>query len=243
MAVQLITYDWPNLNGEAKDAVRLSLVMEIGTLPPGSLQSNWNDWMGHAYGTATLSTDHLFANCLSRAADAVTAKAYDITAFLDGSPHGSPYLTEQVTVSGTGGESRGNQLCAVVGVQGANYLSTPTDGPIGAIPTPEAAQDMGAPATHMGVTKLRSRLSGRWYLGPIDSSVVGVDGNNNPELTGTWQTNLEQNFAGFLLAQPAVRIWSRRNAAVYAIGSGWVDNSIATRRKKAYAGAGRTPFT
>lgn len=243
MAVQLLTYDWPNLDGEAKDAIRLSFVLESGHLAPGDGQTIWNRAFGTAYGTATLSSDHLFANCLSRAADAVTAKAYDISTFLDGSPHGSPYLTEQVTVSGTGGESRGNQLCAVIGVQSANYLSTPTDGPIGPIPTPEAAQDMGAPATHDGVTKLRSRQSGRYYWGPLDSSVVGVDGNNNPELTGTWQTNLEQNFTGFLLAQGTVRIWSRRNAAVYAIASGWIDNSIATRRKKAYAGAGRTLFT
>ncbi len=242
MSVSLCTFTVPNNDGDPKDEVRFSFVIEGALLTAGGLQTLWTAVMDTAYPGASLHSSAALASCLVLTGGAITGRAYDITAFLDGSPHGSPYLVEAVTGTGPGGDSRGNQLCAVIGFQSAAYLSTPVDGPIAAIPSSESAIDQGAPATHMGTTKLQSRQSGRIYFGPLDGSVIGIDANANPELTGTWKTNFSENFHDAIVTPGVFRVWSRRNAAVYPITQGWVDNSIGTRRVKAFKGAGRTPL-
>lgn len=243
MADSLLTVTIPNLDGLAKDEVRFSFATNTHFADDTAATTFADDFFNHTYAGSGNPMNAALADCLSSVVDASEVRVYDITGHLDGSPHGSPYIIAPWTLQNNGGESRGNQLCAVLGYQTAAYLATPVDGPIGAIPTPESAQDMGAPATHSGTTKLQSRQSGRIYFGPLYSSVVGVDGNNNPELTDTWKTDFSANLHGFLAAHPEWMVWSRRNASLTAIAGGWVDNSIMTRRKKGYTGAGRTLWT
>lgn len=239
--VSLVTFELPNMNGVPKDAVRLQIVTQASDFwAPSDLASMANKLFDTTHTGATNPMGSYLASCLS---PDTTIKAYDITAHLDGSPHGSPYAFEVGTRAHTGGDSRGNAQCAVFTWHSADYDSTPNDGPSGAIPTPEAAQDMGAPATHTGVTKLKARHANRMYFGPVDGSAIGVDGNGNPQWTDTFMTDAQKNIGGFLLTDGfGVHVWSRRDAVARSIGSGWIDRGIKIRRVKGFNPNTRTLF-
>ena len=242
MAASLITATIQNNDLDPKDEVRFNWATNTGGLTAVQAQTFVDDFFKVDPGGAGTANEHALASCLTPGTvlNGVDIRVYDITGHLDGSPHGSPYVHTATTLDAVGGDSRGNQLVVVFGFHASSYGTTPVDGPtVATIPTTERAQDQGAPPQHTGVEKLQSRRSGRMYFGPVDGSIIGVDGNANPELTGTWKTNFPANLAAFLAEHPEWCSWSRRDLAVYPVSAGWVDFSIMTRRVKAFSGAGR----
>lgn len=244
--ISLCTMSIPNKNGVPKDGVKMQFVLEGSSpLTATQLELAWNSLLNHAGPTNTLAG--YLASCLSRVPDAAVA-AYDITAVLGGGAMGSPYVTGHQTVGASLGDSRGNQLVAGFGFHSGTYASTPAVGPTAAIPTPESAQDMGAPATHMGPTRPKSRQLARMAFGPLDASAIGVDGNLNPQFTDTfindavfilsnWITTI-----GAITGGQALAVWSRRDAATNTISGGWVDRGVKTRRSKTFLPNLRSTF-
>lgn len=245
MATSLITFTAQNNNGVAKDAIRFQLVWNQGSMSATSLEAHWTEFLNTVHTGQTHKLGEYLAGCISRTTPQVMA-AYDITSHLDGSPHGSPYVTVSDTVLPAAlGDSRGNAQCAVLSWNSSDYTVTPVTGPTGAIPTPESAQDMGAPSTHPGVTRLRQRRSNRMFFGPVEGGAIGVNGDGNAQWTDTFMTDVSANLAGFL-ADAGSNIWqgwSRRNADVWSVVEGWVDRGIKIRRHKGFDPNERTTWT
>lgn len=236
----LMTVKVPNLDGIAKDEVEWGFAFAEtpgGGTVDADMQSWATDFFTHDYGTGQLAG--YLSQCLDFAH--VQINHYDITAHLNGSPHGSPIFSGLVDWSASGGSqtASGNQLSAVLAYQATAYGSYPVEGPSGAIPTPESAQDMGAPATHTGLTKLRQRKAGRVYLGPLNGNAITHDANHNPKLTANAQNSFKaaavNGESGGAHAHGLTwSVWSRRNASLDAITEGWVDQCIHTRRRRAF---------
>lgn len=237
--VSLCTLTAENVNASTKDQTKLAVVVSSPAALTDVQLSNLWDVFGDNSGAPTNRLWTYLASCVSRAAPAKAA-AYDITAHLDGSVHGSPYVTTDRPLLAALGDSRGNQICAVFSWQDGDYATTPTTGPSAAIPTPEAAIDMGAPATHPGQTRPKSRHSNRMYFGPVDGSAIGVDGSGNPQWTDTFMEDAAGSLAFFRDHVPSVtggavwQVWSRRNAAISVVEHGWVDRGLKTRRRKTF---------
>jgi hypothetical protein len=243
----LVTITLENNDASSKDQTKFSLVVTgSAQISAATLTNIWEGFFDNA-GAPTHRLGTYLATCINLAAGGQCA-AYDITAHLDGSPHGSPYVTSSAAMNPSLGDSRGNQLCAVFAFNDSLYAGTPAAGPSGAIPTPEFAQDMGAPATHTGTTRPKSRHTNRMYFGPLDAGAIGVDGNADPQFTDTFMADAAGSLAHFLATvaslptSPVWSVWSRRNAAVTPVNQGWVDRGIKTRRHKAFVPNLRTNF-
>ena len=110
------------------------------------------------------------------------------------------------------------------------------------LPTPERAQDEGAPATYMGLARPAQRLRGRVYLGHLASSVATEDANNQvlvaqakvAVVTGHMFT-LQNNVAG-------LAVWSRANKNVVRVTGGFVDNAFDTQRRRGVKATSRNIY-
>src|ERR1044072_7663612 len=96
---------------------------------------------------------------------------YDITSHLDGSPHGSPVDVFGFTLAaGNSDFDIPSEVAVCLSYHGdltglAEVGATDT-----AIPTPEAAIDMGAPTTHTGKDRPKARKRGRIFIGPLTNA-------------------------------------------------------------------------
>lgn len=170
---------------------------------------------------------------------------YDISAHLDGAPHGAPVFSRPaVLASGArAGSELPGQLAACASYHsafGALLERGPADP---AIPTPELAVDFGAPATHAGQDRLKARRRGRLYFGPLGNTAMGGDGTVSSTLKEMLQRAMQGLTPGAIGTGTPARgvagaalgwnVWSRRNASVYPVTGGWVANELCTQRGRA----------
>lgn len=241
------TATFPNLDGAPKDGIAFGWAFDDDATS-STVQNNIQLWMADfidgSLGGATHPLSHYLANCYN---DNGEFKVYDLAGHLDGSPHGSPVATELYTKAASGGPPRGNQVSAVLTAISTAYATTPVSGGTGVIPTPEAAQDMGAPATHPGTLRMKQRQSSRTYWGALWNGAVSTDGNNNSVLEATLLSNAALILPELITGAGSDHsvhwsCWSRRNAALAHVSAGWIDHRVATRRKREFVPNVRTPW-
>lgn len=244
----LATVTIQNHNGVAKDAVKYSWAFDDDATSP-TIQANILSWTGDLLATTTGAMTQPLVNYLSDCLDMGSTELaiYDLTGHLDGSPHGSPVYTHANPISDSPFVGISNQVAAVFTAVSAAYATTPSVGPTGAIPTPEWAQDMGAPATHPGATRPKSRQSSRIYFGPLSGEASSNDTHHNAFVSA----GLSGDAAIMLgtLKPGGVNSlglhwsnWSRRDAALTHVAAGWVDHRLATRRSREFVPNARTAF-
>lgn len=249
----LVRVAFPSVSGLPRDVyVNDFAVRATGALTQAICDEIASDIMDHFYNLAdgslggeTLS--NFMSNVIDRGADKVKLNFYDVSGALGGGPVGSPAFISTGTLGGgfTGG-SHANMPSAVAAIVSfhSDLTGVSEVGPIdAAIPTPEAAQDMGAPATHSGHTKPKARRRGRIYVGPLlidcaatSAGDVFVDINFQ---------NILLNAASGLLAELNTGewcVWSKRDAAFRAVTGGFISNGFATVRKRQAKANGRTAF-
>ena len=102
----------------------------------------------------------------------------------------------------------------------ADYGSTIEHGPTStSIPSSDAAQDQGAPATHTGKTRPRASLRGRVFIGPLTAGVP----DSNGHVTASAATVVQDAFDDLVGALSALAnsttivVWSRATASVAAV--------------------------
>jgi hypothetical protein len=112
-----------------------------------------------------------------------------------------------------------------------------------AIPTDEAAIDEGAPATHPGSDRLKSRRRGRIYLGPLGSSSGGSTADG-VRPTDDFRTHIIA--AAFRLQQAvptgtggALAVFSHRDWVARQAQTGTVDNAFDTQRRRGVVSTSR----
>lgn len=159
----------------------------------------------------------------SRVADASVIRAYDVAAFLDGSPHGSAVDEFAFTLDAADGAADLPAECAVVLTTRANGWQA------AAVEAPDGV-DAGT-----AVDRPRQRLSGRNYLGPLSSSATAVI-TNAMRVASIFVVDALD--AGEALQAAMIAdgfewmVWSRVNAAMEPITHLQVDNAIDTMRKR-----------
>jgi len=94
-------------------------------------------------------------------------------------------------------------------------------------------------------TRPRARHRGRIYLGPFNNFWTSFSSTSNPQLSTTGATTIAGAAERLLtdsnhLATWAV--WSRKNAAMYPVVGGWVDNAFDTQRRRGEDANVRTVF-
>lgn len=219
-----------SLTGLAKDAVEMGFVFSNshnngGT---GNTEGAIHDFLNHANSNHALNA--YLGPSLSGQYDILE---YDITAHLDGSVAGSPIFTElgsSMSQSGTTGIPRG--VCAVLAYH-RDIASLGVLGPVVTEPSTEAAIDQGAPATHSGRSRPRSRAEGRIFVGPLNQTATAQDSTTGRQVVSTallqdlTDIATRLSTAGVGWAQ-----WSRRNASVGNVLGGWIDHSLHYQRRR-----------
>lgn len=163
---------------------------------------------------------------------------YDITGKLDGTPHGPPIKVLPALSSLRGAFALPAvglppQLCAVLSYHGTmTGLPAPVTGPI---PTPDRAVDMGAPASHTGVTRPAERHRGRLFFGPLGDPGL-VSSGDGATVSDQLRLALCKAAARMVIESAAAAVpwvvWSRASAAVYPVVGGWCENRFGTQRRR-----------
>jgi hypothetical protein len=163
--------------------------------------------------TANKVTDFL-SNEISRAAGGAEHMVYDITGFLDGTPHGSPTFRKVWTLGASNAPAAVNlpSEVAVVLSFNASYAGD---------------------AEFLGATRPRARDRGRVYIGPLNVNSDEAD----PETRARPFIGLRNTLAGraevlMNASGHAWSVWSRVNAAVEPVVGGWVDNAFDIQRRR-----------
>lgn len=155
---------------------------------------------------------------IARASKPVEVKYYDISAHLDGSPHGSPVVVDTFV------------LAALPG--GTN---TPMPEEVAMCLSFHSAYDQVAEfGSH---TRPRARDRGRVFVGPLTVLAMGLDaGTGQSRPAGIIPVTIAQ--AATRLCDPTSTalwsVWSRKNAALTSVVGGWVDNAWDTQRRRGY---------
>ena len=227
MSIWLIRTVLPDIDGVAADEVVNDMVFstEATAAAVSSLVADfWN--LPVAAGSSVSS---FIGASRSRVPLVPHIDAYDITGHLDGSPHGSPVnlLPMDLVAAGTAGQLP--QQVAITLALHAAFGSVLEHGPTEARPSDEGAIDEGAPATHPAVTRPKSTLRGRIYIGPVTGQAIGNDGL----LAAGFLQTLSQAATRLREADNGWSVWSRSTAAVHPIVGGWIDrNPTVVRRRR-----------
>lgn len=178
---------------------------------------------------------------VSRAPGATHVKVYDITTTLAGTPHGSPVSDITFTLaasSNADGLPEEVALClSYHGAFGTLLEKGPSDA---AIPTSEAARDAGAPAVHTGFDKPKSRVRGRIFVGPFNSSVLQGTSPFRPATTTGIAPIVGAGTRLLALTGANWSVWSRRNASAVTTTAAYVDNAWDTQRRRGLKQSART---
>lgn len=227
----------PHVDGYARDDIKMAMAFDIGSSSDYSaLAARWASFFNTVQATGTAVCEWINAS-RTRAAGGCYVDVFDLTGHLDGSPHGSAVDHSTFTLGAAASAiSLPNEVACAVSFRAVGHASALELGSIEAIPTPQAAQNMGAPATHSGRAHPRARRRGRFYVGPLTiSTVTDTDTDKRPRLKDIFRNTVGQ--AGGTLTQdaPTVHpsIWSRRDEVLRHISGGViVDDAFDTQRRR-----------
>jgi hypothetical protein len=173
-------------------------------------------------------------------------KYYDITLALGHAPHGSPITTLPLAQSFTPGVANlPHGLCVCVSYHSNPGTTAESGGADASIPTDARARREGAPATHAGIDRPRSRTRGRLYLGPFNQAALSTATSN--AVKAAIATALKTAIQAALVelvgrAGTQWGQWSRRNAALMPVTGGHLTDNFAYQRLRAEHPSGPVGF-
>lgn len=161
---------------------------------------------------------------------------YDVSAVLGGGHRGSPVATGSLAGTLiTPSVDTDLPLQAAIGLSYhadmsglAEFGATVSD-----IPTSEAAQDAGAPATHTGVSRPKASRRGRILFGPLNEAAMTSDALRIRKPDPAF-LNCAIGAMRDLAASPAGwSVWSRRHSQLHQVVAGWIaDETDVVRRRR-----------
>lgn len=164
---------------------------------------------------ATASVSGYYSKAIDRTSGATETRWYDITGHLSGTPHGPPTAITFWQFGATGTDAHTAQLAFV-----ADYHA-----------------DLTGVSEFSGSTRPRSRRRGRHFHGPIASTAYSPVTTSpfDVKLSSAAQTDIPKAYAAFLSAVASGDewcVWSRKDAALYPVIGGWVDDTFHTQRRR-----------
>jgi hypothetical protein len=232
----------PAVSGVPRDGVKMDFSFSSSTTGESlaakapEILTALDSWL--TGGAAGARIDELLSPSLSRVPLDVTYAVYDVGAHLDGSPGiGSPVATLQGGLHASASNASVVEEVAIVLSMRADLGATiERDPALTSIPTSEAAVDSGAPATHLGHARFKSRRRGRVYIGPLCSNAVGQDTPSNRTRVDVATRNLilarRSALVSPLTSFWVLSVWSRRDAAMRPVVQMRIDDAFDTQRKR-----------
>lgn len=223
MAEIAVDVTWKHLSGLPENDV----VNTWAFLTPsvGVVDAELNDvWLAlRAFYETTYnghSVSGLFGESITRAGGH-TAKFYDLTGHLDGSPHGSPVRVSGMTAIAS---EVGTELPTEVAICLSFHSGYGTDVEF-------------APGA-----RPRARDRGRIYLGPLTTSVLNYDSTIGRTFVSSAVRTSIANAAAALrdTAGNAWGVWSRKNARIEPVETAWVDDAFDIQRRRGERPVART---
>lgn len=250
--IYLVRTKFTNQSGVADDVPGNDFVFDGPTDPPAlGVAQLAEGFFNTAFAGMANPLSHYLSALISRAANMAHTTLYDISGHLDGSAFGPPVFMHDWTLGPAGpGQSLPRATAVCVDYHGALGALAEFGPAGGVIPTGDRAQDEGAPATHLGRERFRSRARGRLFIGPLHNAVgstIDVDGNNEPVIGASLLTDLGTLMHQFL-AQTITdgtpwQVWSRRDAVIRQVIGGWVPTGFSSLRKRQIEAPGKVQWS
>jgi hypothetical protein len=206
----------------------------VGVAIAGDIEHFFNDlWTG-----ATARIGSYLSRRISRTV-APTVDVWDLTGHLDGSPLGSPDVSQpfafNLPAADTGHPDLPPEVAAKVSIHG-DLTGLVEIGPDATLPTTHRAQEMGAPATYVSFTKPKARRRGGFYFGPLGTAedILTQDATSQEVYLATpFITDLAIAYKEGLMDGIHVPVvWSRREANVFPVVGVKVDNAVDIQRRR-----------
>jgi hypothetical protein len=232
----LVTVRFPDVSGIPADDTQLQFVFDNDPAASGTdMISAVNRFINVVAPGATNSVGAYIAASRSRAALALKFEAFQLAGHLDGTPHGSPVLTEVGTlVAPINSGLLPDQLAAVLSYH-SDLTGILERGPTHTVASDDKAVDEGAPATHPARSRPKASRRGRIWVGPLGTFTLGdTEGSG---IKAVVLTDLCKAAADLVTTTVAGNIpwsvWSRIGAgAVNHVIGGWCDQRFATQRRR-----------
>lgn len=189
-----------------------------GATTPADLASAVSSSFGHVYTGMTNALATYLGKQVSRSSNSASTEIYDITAHLDGTPHGSPVAAHSFTPSNAGTDN---------GV------------PSGVAAAISFRSDYGSAVEFGPGTRPRSRLRNRFYWGPLVSSVLTQESTTNRVVfTNGFMQDATLYVAGVAellvggVSGWKLQTWSRKNATTEDVIESWMDDRPDYQRRR-----------
>lgn len=199
-----------------------------------------NDFLNGSGGTGTLSS------MLAGSLDHVTAPevdVYDVSGTaIHGGHRGSPIATGTLAPLSTPSVDTDLPLQAAIGLSyHADLTGIAEFGPVVSdIPTPEEAQDFGAPATHSGTSRPKASRRGRILFGPLNEAAMESDTLRIREPDPAFVAIAVDRMSSLASSTVGWSVWSRRTGTFYPIVGGWIANETDVVRRRRMKATTRT---
>lgn len=227
----LVVAELPALTGISRDIVTMNFVVALdpafsyANADLDDILNKFEDFFEVADPGIGSTLGVIIGPSVSRVADSGILSAYVITDHLDGSPHGSPVRMDTFTLANNDGTGPLPQEVAIAVTLEATGRST-------ALVEAVDGADPGA-----AVDRPRSRLTGRFFWGPLPKSAAAtIDNVARPvpdfctllrNKIGTLHTALEA-----LTNVDGLGVWSRVNENVVELEAVSTDNEFDTQRRR-----------
>jgi hypothetical protein len=194
----------PDQDGLAVDEV----VNTFSFIQSGSLSDTTDiaDFFNGSSGAQAHPLAYYICASRSRVTDACQVRYYDVSAHLDGSPHGGPFEVDTWTLGASGGsQALPEQICVT-----NSFYDTLSAG---------------------GITTGRHR--GRIFLGPLDVACAATDSFGRLIPAPAFLADVGIASSRFLTNTAGQwAVWSRRDAAMRVITAGFVEDTFDVQRRR-----------
>lgn len=215
----------PTIAGDPLDWSSNSFTYQVDSVDSTSIadaMQTAEDFYTHAIGGSTIGS--LLSGALDRGTDKAVARCYDISAHLDGTPHGSPVGLDTFTIPAqSGGAIALPEGCAVV---------------------PTFHSDYGTDVEFGVGTRPRARDRGRVYIGPLTTDWITTDPTTGRCSVKSAYRGIVAGACDYMRTTPhgtcVWAVWSRKNATANAVVGGWVDDRFDYQRRREDQGLIRT---
>lgn len=169
------------------------------------------------------------ANSLARTAGGILYKFFDITAHLDGSPHGSPIATDtgQLLTAAISPTDLPSEVALCMTLRGLGWDGAPVE----AVDGSDAGVEPDRP---------RQRHSGRLYFGPLNDTVKAAGGQRPSTATLTSIRDAYVTMKNSVAAAGySPSVWSRKDAVTRRVVAVQTDNAYDIQRRRGVAPTAR----
>lgn len=238
----LATLTLPHATGLVQDNVQNSLAVDTApawdpATQVGQVSIPLHQFFTRAVGGVTVGS--YISPVISRAALAAKSKFYDVTAAMNGQPHGSPVATDSFTLpAAAASQSLPEEVAVGLTIRGSGWDRQAIEAADGA--DPDAQPD-----------RPRQRYTGRIFISPLMVNALADDATGRPRPAPALRQLLVDSLAltqAELMANGhSLAVWSRKAGAFRRLQAPgllpsqlFVDNAFDTQRRR---GAARTSVT